>query len=204
MGDENKKQEGYARQDWEKHYESGDMGWDLGSVAPPFKRLWDEKQILPGKTIVPGCGRGHEVLFLAEKGFQVTAVDFASGAVKALERSLAGKDLDCEVIHNNFFKLGSGHDESYDLILEHTFFCAIAPSQRPLYVDTVHRILKRRGLLAGLFYETGEQGGPPFNTTREDILNHFSRSFDIKILEKTPHSAEQRKDKEWLGVFRKK
>ena len=89
-------------------------------------------------------------------------------------------------------------------MLEQAFFCAIHPSQRLSYVETATRILKKGGLLAGLFYETSEEGGPPFNTTPADILDHFSNEFDIETLEKTPHSVEKRKDKEWLGLLRKK
>ncbi len=195
---------GYGRDDWQKHYETGDMGWDLGQVAPPFVRLWDEKKLVPGTTLIPGCGRGHEVLFLAQNGFQVTGVDFSPGAVDALTRSLQEKGLQAEVLHQDFFELEDQHDSKYDLMLEQTFFCAIHPSQRSRYVETAARILKPNGLLAALFYATGEEGGPPYDTTAADIRHHFSSTFTIEHLEKTPHSIDKRKDKEWLGLLRRK
>jgi hypothetical protein len=71
-------------------------------------------------------------------------------------------------------------------------------------VSTVARALKPGGMIAGLFYHTGETGGPPFNTTREDILKHFSDSFEIRQLSKSEDSAEQRKNKEWLAILVKK
>ena len=71
----------YSQKDWESHYESNDLGWDLGQVAPPFVKLWQDKKLPLGKVLVPGCGRGHEVIFLADKGCEVTAVDFSQGAV---------------------------------------------------------------------------------------------------------------------------
>ena len=27
----------YSREDWQGHYESNDLGWDLGQLAPPFE-----------------------------------------------------------------------------------------------------------------------------------------------------------------------
>jgi len=195
---------GYAREDWQKHYDTDDLKWDLGQPAPPFVRLWDDKTLVPGCAIVPGCGRGHEIVFLAEKGFQVTGVDFAQGAVDALTRSLREKGLEARVLHQDFFQLDERHDTAYDLMLEQTFFCAIHPSQRPRYVATAARILKTGGLLAALFYETGEEGGPPFNSAEADIRRHFSEKFAIEHLQKTPHSIERRKDKEWLGLLRRK
>ena len=196
--------EGYARDDWQNHYDNDDLKWDLGQVAPPFIRLWEENKLPRGKTLIPGCGQGHEVIFLADKGFKVTGLDYAPGAVELLSRSLKEKKLQADVLSQDFFKLDENHNAQYDLILEQAFFCAIHPSMRSAYVETATRILKKGGLLAALFYETGEEGGPPFNTTPSDILDHFSDAFHIETLEKTPHSVEKRKDKELLGLLRKK
>ena len=59
-------------------------------------------------------------------------------------------------------------------------------------------------MIAGLFYHTEQEGGPPFNTTRDDIIKHFSDSFEICELSQAKNSAEQRKDKEWLVILTKK
>jgi methyl halide transferase len=199
------KKNGYSQEDWQRHYDEGDLGWDLGQVAPPFVRLLESKSILPGKTLIPGCGRGHEVIYLVENGFEVTAVDYSSGAVDHLKSTVEERKLKCKVLHMDFFGISSDHNGVYDLLIEQTFFCAISPEQRSSYVSTVARVLKQGGMLAGLFYHTGEkEGGPPFNTTREDILKHFSDSFEIRELSKAEDSAEQRKDKEWLVILVKK
>ena len=193
----------YSQKDWQSHYESNDLGWDLGQVAPPFVKLWQDKKLPLGKVLGPGCGRGHEVMFLAEKGCEVTAVDFSQGAVTYLKNTLKEKSLDCRVLHEDFFCLDDSHDGIYDLVLEQTFFCAIAPRQRKDYIQKVSRVLKPEGMLVGLFYHTNKEGGPPYNTTYEDIEINFSKYFQIKQLEKTLLSAEQRKNKEWLGCFKK-
>ncbi len=196
--------EGYRLEDWQNHYDTGDLKWDLEAVAPPFLRLWEEGRLVPGKAMIPGCGRGHEVVFLAEKGFDVTGLDFAPGAVAHLTGALKDRNLSARVLHQDFFSLNSSHHGVYDLMVEHTFFCAIHPSKRPDYVALARRILKKDGLLAALFYETGEAGGPPYNTTRDEVVRCFSPDFLIDHLEKTPHSAERRKNKEWLALLRKK
>ena len=193
----------YKCEDWQRHNEENDLGWDLGQVAPPFVKLWQEEKLPLGKVLVPGCGRGHEVVFLAENGFDVTAIDFSSGAVTYLKNALKKRNLEGRILHQDFFRLDESHEGVYDLVLEQTFFCAISPKQRRDYVLNVSRILKPGGILVGLFYHTDEQGGPPYNTTREDIEMHFSKKFEIQELDKTSLSAEQRKDKEWLGILKK-
>lgn len=196
--------EGYSQEDWQRHYDEDDLGWDLGQVAPPFVSLLESNTIFPCKTLVPGCGRGHEVIFLAENGFDVTAVDYSIGAVNHLNSAVSERQLNTRVLNLDFFELDSTHNGLYDLLIEQTFFCAISPSQRPLYVETVARALKKGGMIAGLFYHTGQEGGPPFNTTLEDIIEHFSGSFEIRELAQAENSAEQRKDKEWLAILVKK
>jgi len=191
-------------EDWQRHYDEGDLGWDLGQVAPPFVTLFESNLIVPGKTLVPGCGRGHEVVYLAENGFDVTAVDYSVGAVNHLKAVVEKRQLNTRILHMNFFELDPAYNEIYDLLIEQTFFCAISPEQRPMYVATVARALKKGGMLAGLFYHTGQEGGPPFNTTQDDIVKSFSDSFEIRELAQAKNSAEQRKDKEWLAILVKK
>jgi len=192
---------GYEQKDWQGHYESGDLRWDLGEVSPPIKRLWENRDIQPCNTIIPGCGRGHEALFLLENGFQVLGVDYSPGAIEYLSEEIRVRKLNGRALLENFFKLNEEHNEQYGLMIEQTFFCAISPEHRSLYVETAYRILKSGGILAGVFYETGGEDGPPFNTTREDIHNNFEPYFKINRLEKSQHSAESRKGKEWLGVL---
>ena len=198
------KEKGYSRDDWQRHYDENDLGWDLGQVAPPFINLLESNVIFPGKTLVPGCGRGHEVVYLAENGFDVTAVDYSIGAVNYLKQVVQQRKLDSKVLNIDFFDLSSTHDCIYDLLIEQAFFCAISPNQRDLYVATVARVLKSGGMLAGLFYNTAQEGGPPFNTTKEDIIKHFSELFEIRNLTQAKNSAEQRKDKELLAILVKK
>lgn len=193
----------YKQEDWQRHYDENDMGWDLGQVAPPFVRLWEEGKLPLGKVLVPGCGRGHEVLFLAGNGFKVTGVDYSEGAVTYLKKSLIEQDLEGQILHQDFFSLDDSHDAVYDLVIEQTFFCAISPRQRQSYVQHVARMLKPEGMLVGLFYHTDKEGGPPYNTTLEDIETHFSGDFKILKIEKSADSAEQRKNKEWLAILKK-
>ena len=193
----------YSRDDWQKHYEEDDLRWDLGETAPPFVRWWAGWSGGAGRAVVPGCGQGHEVIFLAARGWEVTAVDFAPGAIQRLSARLKAEGREARLLNQDFFTLDASHDAFYDLLLEQTFFCAIHPGQRPRYVDTARRILKPGGRIVGLFYETGEAGGPPFDTRRADILEHFSGCFNVQVLEKTPHSAERRRGKEWFAVLGK-
>lgn len=196
-------EDGFQRDHWQTYYNHDDLRWDIGEVSPPMKRLWEEGILKQGRVVIPGCGQGHEVLFFARQGFEVTGVDFTDGAVRLLRGNLEKAGLSARAIQSDFFELDGSHDAFYDLMLEQTFFCAIHPRDRVRYVETARRILKPGGLLAGVFYETGIEEGPPYNTTQEHIREHFSGGFEIVRLEKCSHSHERRAGNEWLVILRK-
>lgn len=196
--------EGYSQDDWQGHYDADDLKWDIGCVSPPLSRLFEEGVLTPGTLLIPGCGQGHEVVYFAQRGFGVTAVDYAPGAVSLLRKNLGDQGLKGQVIHQSFFDLDSTLNAQFDYQLEQTFFCAIHPDDRPRYVETAARILKPGGLLAGVFYNTGEEGGPPYNTTQEDIHRFFSNDFEVFRLEPCDHSIERRAGKELLAILKRK
>lgn len=188
---------------WQAIYEEGDIGWDKGEPAPPLVR-WFDVNCYPRETriMVPGCGFGHEAVFLATQGYQVTAVDFALGAIASL--SARAGNLPLRALHLDIFDLPHDFACSFDLVIEHTCFCAIPINMRDAYVEVMHDSLKPGGNLLGLFYETDHPEGPPFKTTRADIEHHFLEHFEMCHLERPHDSFYNRQGKEWLAHLRKR
>jgi SAM-dependent methyltransferase len=65
--------------------------WDAVGVRPELRRLVEDGTLTPSshpRAIDLGCGTGANAVFLAELGFDVTAVDFSPAALaKAAERA---------------------------------------------------------------------------------------------------------------------
>ncbi len=91
----------------------------------------------------------------------------------------------------------------YDWVFEHTFFCAIDPVLRGLYVETVAGVLKQNGKLLGVFYNIQPDTGPPFGTTREELHERFHGLFSLG-LEKVPRSFPHRMNQELLMLWQRK
>src|SRR5690242_5664581 len=113
---------------WDERYQIQQTPWDLGEPAPPLVDFL-EKPGAPsgGKILVPGCGRGHDALYLAGKGFEVVGIDFAPSAVEncrqqAAERGLEGR---ARFEQHDLFKLPPDFDGAFDFAFEHTCYCAI-------------------------------------------------------------------------------
>jgi|UniRef100_A0A7C3R3S2 SAM-dependent methyltransferase len=190
---------------WNQRYVEKNTGWDLGQPAPPFVRLVETGNWRPpGRVLIPGAGRSHEGIFLASKGFDVTCVDFAHQAVLEARESATRAGVKMTVLEEDFFGLDPARVGTFDTLLEHTCFCAIDPGRRIEYVEKAWELLSPEGILIGLFYAHGREGGPPWTTTEEEVRSLFERRFDLLDLGVTDWSVDSRKGEELLGRLRRK
>jgi methyl halide transferase len=183
---------------WSSLYASGGDGWELGRATPPLERWFTAHPPREQRTLVIGCGRGHEARMLARMGAHVVAIDFAPEAIAAAQGYADSDAVDFRV--RDLFALPRDV-ERYDLIVEHTCFCAIDPARRDEYVDVVHQILKPQGRLVGLFYAHGRPGGPPFSTTLDELRTRFTRKFLLAHDEVPEDSIASRHGEEILAVL---
>lgn len=189
---------------WERAYEHGNDGWDLGGPAPIFVQLAASGRFAPGEMIVLGAGRGHDARIWARHGFTVTAVDFTEYAAREMQR-LADPAAPIAIQQADIFTLPNTHDNVFDYVLEHTCFCAIDPQRRDAYADLVARLLKPGGLYIDLAFPLGTHiGGPPFAVaTLEIVALMKSRGLALLSREAPLASIPQRVGCEELLVFQK-
>ena len=154
--------------------------------------------------IVLGAGRGHDAREFARNGFQVTAVDFASQAVREMQR-LASPEAPVEVLQHDIFALPETLNNSFDYVLEYTCFCAIDPERRAEYADLVTRLLKPNGIYIDLAFPLdGRKGGPPFAVSAVEVLDLFQeRGFKLLSREVPADSISPRRGAEELLIFQK-
>ncbi len=146
---------------WEAKYQRGEDGWERGAPNPALLQWVDQGLLAPGaQVLVPGCGRGHEVVELAKRGFAVVGIDFAPSAVQALRARLAQEGLAAEVVESDLFAFQEG---PFDAIYEQTCLCALDPARWTDYERWLFARLRPGGLLLALFMQTGAEGGPPFH-----------------------------------------
>jgi SAM-dependent methyltransferase len=97
------------------------------------------------------------------------------------------------LINIDFFKLNN----SFDLILEQTFFCALTPKLRDNYVLKMNQILRPNGKLVGLLFNIPlNKDRPPFGGTKKEYLSYFKNYFKIEIMELSYNSISERTNNE--------
>src|SRR5438270_14092617 len=67
---------------WESRYQAGDIPWNTGHPSSELQQVVREEGIAPCRAIELGCGTGSNAVWLAEQGFDVTAVDLSATALK--------------------------------------------------------------------------------------------------------------------------
>jgi len=189
---------------WERDYQRGGDGWDLGGPNPVFHNLLANGQITPGKMIVLCSGRGHDAREFARHGFQVTAVDFSQTAVEEMKR-LTDPDASLEILQYDLFALPDHFDNSFDYMLEYTCYCAIDPRRRGEFADLAARVLKPGGLYISLAYPISQHaGGPPFAISVPEMLGLFQeRGFKLAEQKTPSDSVPSRRGTEKLIFLQK-
>lgn len=137
---------------WDELWAEGFLPWDRGRANPALIDLLQERHTLfgeafvvdPGlgkrrkRALVPGCGKGYDVLLLSAYGYDVCGLDISYNALKAAketENNYAGdpeyKARDETIgkgkitwLAGDFFKDGDlvdiGGDGTFDLLYDYT------------------------------------------------------------------------------------
>ena len=76
-----------------------DHGDAMGARGPNAQLIAEATELTPGTALDAGCGQGTDAIWLAARGWQVTAVDFVTAALgQARERADAfGADISARI-----------------------------------------------------------------------------------------------------------
>jgi SAM-dependent methyltransferase len=153
---------------WQHLFEQHTTPWDRGGANPQLRAWLDDCTLAPCRILVPGCGKGHEVLALAEAGFDVTALDYTPAAVAEVQQRLKQAGLHAQVLQADVRTWMP--DASFEAIYEQTCLCALHPDDWAVYAAQLHHWLAPGGRLFALFMQTLKPGaaegliqGPPYH-----------------------------------------
>jgi SAM-dependent methyltransferase len=100
---------------WDEKYRSGDRGKE---DAPTILLVEVAEKLAPGIAIDLACGTGRNALYLAERGWEVTAVDGSEKAIERVQERSAARGLR---IHTKIADLSDPNftlsSDTFDLIL---------------------------------------------------------------------------------------
>ncbi len=186
---------------WESRYQKNDTGWDIKQISPPIQNFINQLDNKNLKILIPGSGNAYEAEYLFQKGFKNTFVaDIAKTPLDNLKKRLPHFPKN-QLLHIDFFKI----EDTFDLIIEQTFFCVLKPKLRPDYAEKMSKLLKPQGQLVGLLFDFPLSGDePPFGGHKKEYTNYFEDLFDFKTFERCYNSHPKRQGNELFFQFIKK
>jgi thiopurine S-methyltransferase len=186
---------------WDTQYLENSAVWDIGFPSTPIKEYIDQLSDKYVKILIPGAGNAYEAEYLYLNGFKnVYVLDISSVALNGFRQRFPDFP-DKQLLNQDYFT----HTDTYDLIIEQTFFCSINPENRRKYVEKTHSLLKEKGKLTGLlFNHEFEKEGPPFGGSIKEYEDLFSPYFVMKTFEVAYNSIKPRNKREHFINFVKK
>jgi len=152
------------------------------------------EEIPPGEVLCLGEGEGRNAVFLAQKGYQVTAVDSSAVGLEKATRLASHREVQIRTVHADL--------EEYVIDIERwsgivSIFCHLPPSIRSLVHRQVPAGLKRGGVFLLEAYTPRQleyaTGGPPVAELMMDthMLSNELNDLTFSLLEETEREIHE-------------
>jgi SAM-dependent methyltransferase len=130
-----------VRRELEEYYRSGRPPWDTGVSPPELVALVEgEGALRRGRALELGCGTGTNAVYLAQRGWDVVAVDLIDRAIGQARAKAAAAEISVQLLCGDATRLDElGVSGRYDLFFDLSCFCGIPPHRRDAYAGGVTR-----------------------------------------------------------------
>ncbi|MBC7371177.1 MAG: methyltransferase domain-containing protein [Bdellovibrionaceae bacterium] len=189
---------------WTDAYiQEGNPGWNLGEPAEALKDMLPRLKLPKSRVLVLGCGEGHDAAFFAQAGHVVTAVDFSEEAVTRARQNY-GTISGLTFVKKDVFKLEPEFHSAFDIVFEHTCYCAINPAKRAQMVKVWRQCLHDQGQVMGVFFTMYKKQGPPYGGSEWELRQRLKDSFQFIFWGRWQMSTPRRQGKELFVLGLKK
>jgi SAM-dependent methyltransferase len=181
----------------ERYQENPSPGWNLEKAHPELVSALPQLKLHKSRVLVPGCGYGHDAALLAEAGHKVTAVDVSEEALQGA-RQRYGHLENIQWLQADIFQLGDEYHGAFDMIFEHTCYCAIHPDDREKLFKVYRNYLVETGHLLGIFFVVPKRSGPYFGSSEWELQNQLEKRFRFLYWTRLKHSPDWRQGAELM------
>lgn len=120
-------------------YMVGFKPWDTGVPPPELVAVVEGSDALePGRALDLGCGTGTNAIYLAQRGWEVTAIDLVGRALQAARRKADAEDVSPWFVQGDVTRLPElGIGAGYRLLFDLGCFHGVPPARRDAYAAGV-------------------------------------------------------------------
>ncbi len=180
---------------WDSRYTRKNAApWDTKKVAVELKKAVESGKIKPGRAVVLGCGAGTNSIYLASKGFDVTAIDIAPTALEIAKQRAAKAKVKVNWMLADVTAVPKL--KAFDFMYDRGCYHGVRRSFAKEFVASAKKLSKPGTqflILAGNANEARHYGPP--RVKEEDIRNDFKALFDFTWLRESKFGPNGEKGK---------
>jgi ubiquinone/menaquinone biosynthesis C-methylase UbiE len=151
-----------TKEDWNNRYGEQNTPWDTGRPSTELARVLDTGVIPAGRTLELGCGSGTNAVYLAKRGFTVTAVDLSSLALEQASQRAKQAGVEVTWVEGDVTKLPD-LGPPFDFVFDRGCYHGVRRSNLAGFLETLRRVTgsgSKYLVLAGNANEPHEVGPP--------------------------------------------
>lgn len=176
------------KEHFEEAYE-GKPPWDTGKPQPVFVQAAD---LVKSPVLDVGCGTGENALFFAERGHQVTGVDYVETAINLACEKASKRNVPITFLVMDALRLDNLPHKFHSAI-DSGLFHVFDDVNRARYVENLTNVVEQDGRLFLLcFSENEPPGDGPRRVTRQELHDAFADGWEVESIE--PARFEVRPD----------
>ena len=153
------------------------LPWELGRPREVLVDIVESKRVTPCEALDLCCGAGTNPVYLAEKGFDVKALDISDRAVELAMEKARQSGVDLDFLIGDFVNLPF-KESRFGFAFDFGCFHHVEPEQRAAFIEGVHRALGSGGTYLMVCF-SNRNGGAENHFSRERIVELFVDRFEI-------------------------
>ena len=194
--------------DWEKLYATSDVAtlpWYTPGLDADIERALKAHRLRGGRLLDLGTGPATQAMNFAKRGFDVVATDISPSAIKKAKATAKRAGLSIAFLVDNVLK-SKLEPNLVDVVVDRGVFHVLPADRRPIYVQTVHRVLRPNGWLFLKCFSDKQPGNwGPNRIPESDLRGCFRGPFEIRsVVETVFHGNVSPAPKALFATFRRR
>jgi SAM-dependent methyltransferase len=165
---------------WDERYEKGNTPWETGQPSSELQRVIAEVPIQPSRAVELGCGSGANAVWLAQQGFDVTALDLSPRAIERARRRADEAGVRVRFLVADVLQPPAELSGPFDFFFDRGCYHVVRRENASAYRETLGRLTHPGTLglvLAGNVREPHDPGPPV--VSEEELRAELGPLFDI-------------------------
>ncbi len=161
-------------------YRIGFTPWDGHALSVRLRELVEGDAALAAeKALDVGCGTGDTSIYLAQHGWDVTAVDFVERALEKARRKGQRAGVGVRWLRADVTRLReAGIGEGFSLVTDNGLLHGLGDDARDAYVRELSPLVAEGGRLLILAFGPGKRRGPR-GIDREEVERRFGGGWQL-------------------------